>query len=211
MATYTTKVFKDGNWVAPASQEAVNLTAQIPANAAYVATDIVRLHKLRPDLDGLGQTVQINVPASGGLVTRSLTLQQLNAGNALLKQISPYRTIVGLNDKNEASYFADASGAGTVMYAFFDKNDVCLATNASAASPPAGTVKTVRWPPLPYLAAVLAAADGAGAIAVASAQAGTMATATLVRKNITKEDGSNIQRYYGYSDAQKIVGTASNP
>lgn len=210
MAVYTTKAFVDGNWVAPARDELLQLAVTIPKQAiAYVNGDEVRFTKLRPDLDGLGATSMVGAAASDGLVIKYLVLNTIAAGSPLLKQISPYRTITGLTAKNEASYFT-SGGSATTVYAFFDKNDVCLATNPSTASPPAGTVKTVQWPALPYLAAVIATAAASGVVAVATANTYPSLGVTLTRKVNTRVDGANIQRYYGYSATDKVAGDPAN-
>lgn len=208
MAIYTTKAFVDGNWVAPARDELLQLAVTIPnQGVAYANGDEVRFTKLRPDLDGLGSTTMVGAAASDGLVIKYLVLNTFAPGAAGLKQISPYRTIVGLNAKTEATFYT-AGASATTMYAFFDKNDVCLATNSSTASPPAGTVKTVQWPALPYLAAVIATAAAAGVVAVATANTFPSMGVTLTRKVITKVDGNNIQRYYGYGATDDVRGTA---
>ncbi len=210
MAIYKTKAYVDGNWVGPKYDTSVELALTIPKQeAAYVNGDEVRFTKLRPDLDGLGPTVRLDAPATDGLAVKYLVLNTFSAGNPLLKNISRFRSITGITQSNEAQYFT-AGANPTGMFAFFDREDKCLGTAANTTTPPAGTVTTVNWPALPYVAAVIATAAAAGVVSVATANTNPLLTVKLGRKMWTEIDGNNIQRYYAYltsGDGSDVRGT----
>ena len=205
MATYLTKAYKDGNWIGPKSELVIPYAVTIPAQSvAYANGDEVRFQKLRPDLDGLGSTFQVGAAASDGLTVKFLVLNAISAGDPRLKQISTFRTIAYL--RNESDFFT-AGTVATTMYAHFDNKDNCIATSSSGTGP-AGTVKTVNWPALPYVAAVIATAAAAGVVSVATANTFPMLPITLGRRMGTTEFGNNIVRYYPYNATQKIQGNA---